>query len=154
MCDILKVKTEDKYMKQLQPLYNENCYAMTFGGDYGYNDGAESMILSAHAKSIILSAGLLLPPLPLCCHHCCLCLHKGSSGGSTGVAICRHRGGKVATTVVDLAVFFCFFFVFCFFCFFLLHADEVMVSYLFPAADIGMMALSVAAAVVLGAIVP
>ncbi len=48
-------------------------YAMTFGGDDGYKDGtesiilsvcAESMILSARAQSIILSAGLLLPPLP------------------------------------------------------------------------------------------
>jgi hypothetical protein len=34
-----------------------NCYAMTFGGDYGFKDSTESMILSAHAESIILSAG-------------------------------------------------------------------------------------------------
>jgi hypothetical protein len=30
-------------------IHNENCYAMTFGGDYGYKDGAESIILSAGA---------------------------------------------------------------------------------------------------------
>jgi hypothetical protein len=36
---------------------NENCYAMTFGGDYGFKDGTESMILSAHTESMILSAG-------------------------------------------------------------------------------------------------
>ncbi len=38
--------------------------------------------------------------------------------------------------------------------FLLLHADGVAVSYLIPAADIGMTALSVAVAVVLGAVVP
>ncbi len=38
------------------PRWNENCYAMTFGGDYGFKDGTESMILSARAESIILSA--------------------------------------------------------------------------------------------------
>ncbi len=57
-------------------------YAMTFGGDYGYKDSAESMILSA---SDTLSA------------------HWQCSGGSTGVAVCRRRGGDVAPTV---AVFF------------------------------------------------
>jgi hypothetical protein len=35
----------------------------------------------------------------------------------------------------------------------LLHTNGVMVSHLFPAADIGVMALSVAAAAVLGAVV-
>ncbi len=35
---------------------NENSYTMTFGGDYGYKDGAESMILAECAKSIILLA--------------------------------------------------------------------------------------------------
>ncbi len=50
-------------------------YAVTFGGDYGYKDGAESMILSACADSIILSAGLLLPPPPPCCRRrCWLCI--------------------------------------------------------------------------------
>ncbi len=38
--------------------------------------------------------------------------------------------------------------------FLLLHADGVLVSHLFPAVDIGITASSVAAAVVLGAIVP
>jgi hypothetical protein len=70
----------------------------------------------------------------------------------------RRRGGEVAATVVD----FVFVFVFCFhFCacfslvlvlFLLLCANEVMVSHLFPATDIGMMALSVTAAVVFGAV--
>jgi hypothetical protein len=39
----------------MQGKVNENCYTMTFGGDYGYKDGADSMILSACAESIILS---------------------------------------------------------------------------------------------------
>jgi hypothetical protein len=52
---------------------NENRYAMTFVGDYVGKDGAEStillagaerMIVSVHAESMTLSAGLLLPPLP------------------------------------------------------------------------------------------
>jgi hypothetical protein len=30
---------------------------MTFGGDYGFKDGTEIMMLSAPAESIILSAG-------------------------------------------------------------------------------------------------
>ncbi len=38
-------------------IVDENRYAMTFGGEYGFKDGAESMILSACAESIILSAG-------------------------------------------------------------------------------------------------
>jgi hypothetical protein len=85
-----------------------NHYAMTFGGDYGYKDGAES---------IILSAGLLLPPHPPCCYCCCccLCLCRGSSGGSTGVAICSRRGSDVASTVVDFVFVFVFLFVFAFF---------------------------------------
>ncbi len=36
--------------------------------------------------------------------------------------------------------------------FLLLHADGVMLSHLFPATDIRVMALSVAAAIVLGAV--
>jgi hypothetical protein len=37
---------------------NEDRYTMTFGGDYGFEDSTESMILSAGgAESIILSAG-------------------------------------------------------------------------------------------------
>jgi hypothetical protein len=35
---------------------NENCYAMTFGGDYGYKDGTESIILSVCTERMILSA--------------------------------------------------------------------------------------------------
>jgi hypothetical protein len=39
---------------------NENRYAMTFGGDYDFKDGAESMILPAPpAESMILSVRLL-----------------------------------------------------------------------------------------------
>jgi hypothetical protein len=30
---------------------------MTFGGDYGFKDGTESMIVSVRAESIILSVG-------------------------------------------------------------------------------------------------
>jgi hypothetical protein len=33
------------------PVGDENRYAMTFGGDYGFKDGAESMILSVHCVS-------------------------------------------------------------------------------------------------------
>jgi hypothetical protein len=36
---------------------NENRYTMTFGGGYGFKDGAESMIHSAHVETIMLSAG-------------------------------------------------------------------------------------------------
>ncbi len=85
---------------------NENCYAMLFGGDYGYKVGNESMILSACAESIILSASLLLPLLPTCCHHCCLCLRGCSSGGS--------RGGDLAATVFDFVFVFVIVFVFVF----------------------------------------
>ncbi len=67
-----------------------------------------------------------------------------------GVAVCRCRGGDVATTVVD----FDFVFVLFWFWFLLLHADGVVVSPLFPAADIGVSASSVTAAVVLGAVIP
>ncbi len=35
---------------------DENGYAMTFEGDYGFKDGAESMILSVCTESVILSA--------------------------------------------------------------------------------------------------
>jgi hypothetical protein len=80
---------------------------------------------------------LLLPLLWLCCRPCCLYLRKGSSGGSMGVAVCRRRGGDFAATV-----------------FLLLHANEVMVSHLFPAVDIGVTALSVAMAIDLGAVIP
>jgi hypothetical protein len=41
---------------RLWPPINEKCYAMTFGGDYGYKDGAESIIFSACTESIRLSA--------------------------------------------------------------------------------------------------
>ncbi len=85
---------------------------MTFGGDYGYKDGAESMILSVRTESIILSAGMLLTPIPPCCHCCCLCLRRGSSGGSMGIAVCRRRGGDVATTDVDFVLVFVLVFVF------------------------------------------
>jgi hypothetical protein len=95
--------------------------------------GAESMILSECTESIILSVGLLLPPLSLCCCRCCLCLRRGSSGSCTGVAVCRPRGGDVATTVVDFLLL-------------LLHAKGVVVFHLFPAS-------SVAATVVLGAVI-
>jgi hypothetical protein len=134
---------------------NENCSAVTFGGDYGYKDGAErmilsvgaeSMILSACAESIILSAGLLLPPLFLYCHCCCLCIRRGSSSGNPCVAVCRPIGSDVAASVVDFDLFL---FLFLFF-----HADGVVVSYLFLAANIGMTALSVAAAIILGAFAP
>ncbi len=38
---------------------NENCYALTFGGDYGFKDGAESIILSTGgAESMMLSSCL------------------------------------------------------------------------------------------------
>jgi hypothetical protein len=115
--------------------------------DYGYKDGTKSMKLSVCAEIIMLSAGLLLPLL--CCRNCCLCLCRGSSSGSMGVAVCRCRGNYVAANVV---VFFLFF-VFLFF-FLLLHSDGVMVSHLFPAVDIGVMAATVIAAVILSAIVP
>ncbi len=36
-------------------VHNENHYAMTFGGDYGYKDGAEIKILSVGSESMILS---------------------------------------------------------------------------------------------------
>ncbi len=123
------------------------------GGAYGYKDAAESMILSActesmilseHAVSIILSAGLLLPPLLLCCCRCCLCLRRHSSGVSTGVAGYRHKGSDVATTVVDFVFVFLF----------IAPRRYAVVSHLFPAADIGVTALPVTVAVVLGAIVP
>jgi hypothetical protein len=113
--------------------------AMTLGEDYDYKDGAESMILSA---------GLLLSPLPPCCRPCYLCLCRGRSSGSTGVGVCRCRGKDIATTVVDFVFVFIFIFVF------LLHADGASVSHLFPAADIGVTALSVAAVVILGTVVP
>jgi hypothetical protein len=45
---------------------NENCCAIMFGGNYGFKDGAESMILSAlPVESIILSARLSSPLSPL-----------------------------------------------------------------------------------------
>ena len=50
-----------------------------------------------------------------------------------------------------LLILFLFLFLFLFL---LLHANGVMVSHLFPAADIGLTASSVAAAVVLGTSVP
>ncbi len=102
----------------------ENRYAMTFGGDYGYKDsaeimilsaGAESMRLSAQAESMVLSADLLLPLPPPCCRCCCLCLRRGSSGSCAGVAVCRRRGGGIATTVVVFVLVF-FFFCYCFCC--------------------------------------
>jgi hypothetical protein len=44
-------------MLEPQHRLDENHYTMTFGGDYGYKDGAESMILSAlHAESMMFSA--------------------------------------------------------------------------------------------------
>jgi hypothetical protein len=64
------------------------------------------------------------------------------------VAVCRRRGGNVAATVVD------FVFVLFLFLFLLLHTDGVVVSHLFPAADIGVTASSVAVAIVLGAVIP
>jgi hypothetical protein len=90
---------------------------MTFGGEYGYKDdaesiillaGAESMILSVRSESIILSADLLLPLLPPCCPRCCLCLRRGSNSGCMGIAVCRHRGSDVATTVGDFDGVFVF----------------------------------------------
>jgi hypothetical protein len=122
---------------------------MSFGGDYGYKDGTESiilatctesMILSARAESIILSVGLQLPPLPPCCRCCCLWLCRGSSNSSAGIAVCMRRGSDIAATVVVVVCVFLL----------LLHANGVVVLHLFPAADIGVTALSVAAAVVLG----
>jgi hypothetical protein len=119
------------------------------------------MVTKTHGtESIILSAYLLLPLLPPCSCCCCLCLRRGSSGGSTGLAVCRRRGGDIAAAVVDFVfvfvfvVVFVFTFVFVLSLFLLLHADKVVVSHLFPAADIGMMALSVAVAIVLGAVFP
>ncbi len=63
------------------PIIDENRYAMAFGGEYGYKDGAESMILSVGAESMI----------PL--------VHISSSV-STGLAVCRRRAADVAATVV------------------------------------------------------
>ncbi len=40
--------------RHMLPSVNENRYAMTFGGDYGFKDSAESMILSASAESMML----------------------------------------------------------------------------------------------------
>ncbi len=65
-----------------------------------------------------------------------------------GVAVCRRRSGDVATTLLIL----CLFLFLLLFLFLFLHANGVMLSYLFPAADIGVTALSVAAAAILGAI--
>jgi hypothetical protein len=112
---------------------------------------------SKKCAAAITALLLLLPPLPPCCCRCCLYLCRGSSGGSRGVAVCRHRGGDFATTVVDFVfvfvfVFFCFCFCFCF-CF-LLHDDGILVTHLFLAMDIGIAALSVTAAIILGAVVP
>jgi hypothetical protein len=67
-----------------------------------------------------------------------------------GIAGCRHRGSDIAATVVD----FVFVLLFVLFLFLLLHADGVMMSHLFLAMDIGIMASSVAAAIVLSAVVP
>jgi hypothetical protein len=67
-----------------------------------------------------------------------------------GVAVCRCRGGDVATTVVG----FIFVFVLILVLFLLLYADGVMVPHLFPVMDIGVTASSVPAAIVLGAVIP
>ncbi len=57
-----------------------------------------------------------------------------------GVAVCRHRGGDIAATIVDFVFVFVFVFI-------LFYVDGVMLSHLFPA-------LPVAVAVVLGTVVP
>ncbi len=62
-----------------------------------------------------------------------------------GVAVCRCRGGDVSATVVDFVLFL--------FLFLLHHVNGVVVSHLFLAADISVTALSVATAVVPGAVV-
>ncbi len=64
------------------------------------------------------------------------------------IAVCRRRCSDVAASAVD------FVFVLLLFLFLLLHANGVVVSYLFPAMDIGVTASYVAVAVVLGAILP
>jgi hypothetical protein len=50
-----------------------------------------------------------------------------------------------------LLFLFCFLFLFMFL---LLYTNGVVVTHLFPAVDIGVTAMSVAAAIVLGAVVP
>ncbi len=58
-CCLLCYKCTDSYIEKGGQLKWENshvlrlvvCYTMTFGGDYGYKDGTESMILSAGAES-------------------------------------------------------------------------------------------------------
>ncbi len=65
-----------------------------------------------------------------------------------GAAVCRHRHGDISATVVDF-VFGLFLFLF-----WLLHADRVVVSHLFLTVDVSMTALSVAVAVIFGAIIP
>jgi hypothetical protein len=49
-CYTMTFGGEDGYKEGYQ-----NRYAMTFGGDYGFKDSTESIILSAHIESIILS---------------------------------------------------------------------------------------------------
>jgi hypothetical protein len=82
---------------------HENCYAMTFGGDYHYKDDTESMMLSASAESMILSvgtesmilsAGLLLPPLPYN-------RHSLKFGSLNGHAICTYFVGKYGRLLED-----------------------------------------------------
>jgi hypothetical protein len=58
-------------------------------------------------------------------------------------------GAEAMTLPPLLLILFLFLFLFL-----LLHANGVVVSHLFPAADIGVTASSVAAAVVLGAVIP
>jgi hypothetical protein len=92
----------------------------------------------------------------MCCHYYCSAAAAATatpvlpplllSSGSMGVAVCRCRGGDVAATVDFVFVLFLFLFL-------LHHTNGAMVSHLFPATDIGVTALSVTTAVVLGAIV-
>ncbi len=66
-----------------------------------------------------------------------------------GVAVCLCRGGDIAATVVD----FVFVLLFVLFLFLMLHTDSVVVSHLFLAMYIGITASSVAATIVLRAVV-
>ncbi len=68
-----------------------------------------------------------------------------------GKVVCRGRGSDVATTVVDFDLVFVFVFVSVFV--FVAPCQWGHGAHLFPAADISVMALSVAAAVILGTVV-